>query len=104
MSIEGNPLVTKIIYDVGERIGSIMAIMVNIFNPEKILIGSPLNSVKHILYPAIQRQIAQRSLPDYSKQVDIVATQFDNIGTLPAAALIKQALYNGELLLELMQG
>ncbi|MBI6550547.1 sugar metabolism global transcriptional regulator Mlc [Xenorhabdus lircayensis] len=103
-AIEGDPLVTEIIYDVGERIGRIIAIMVNIFNPERILIGSPLNSVQHILYPAIQQQITQRSLPGYSQQVDIVATQFDNTGTFPAAALIKQSLYSGELLIELMQG
>ncbi|MDX7998454.1 ROK family protein [Xenorhabdus sp. Reich] len=97
-------LATEIIHDVGERIGRIMAIMVNIFNPEKILIGSPLNNVQHILYPAIQQQIAQRSLPGYSRQVDIVATQFANSGTRAAAALIKQSLYSGELLLGLMQG
>ncbi|PHM74214.1 sugar metabolism global transcriptional regulator Mlc [Xenorhabdus kozodoii] len=103
-AIDGDPLITEVIYDVGERIGRIMAVMVNIFNPERILIGSPLNSVKHILYPVIQQQIAQRSLPGYSQQVEIVATQFDNTGTLPAAALIKQALYNGELLIEIMQG
>nr|WP_228005649.1 ROK family protein [Xenorhabdus sp. BG5] len=103
-AIEGDPRATEIVCDAGERIGRIMAIMVNIFNPERILIGSPLNSIKHILYPAIQQHIAQRSLPGYSQQVDIMATQFDNTGTLPAAALIKQALYNGELLLELMQG
>ncbi|SFN97702.1 transcriptional regulator of PTS gene [Xenorhabdus japonica] len=104
VAIDGDPRVTEIICDVGERIGRIAAIMVNIFNPERILIGSPLNSVKHILYPAIQQQITQHSLPDYSQQVDIVATQFDNAGTLPTAALIKQALYNGELLIGLMQG
>ncbi|OTA20102.1 transcriptional regulator [Xenorhabdus beddingii] len=103
-AIAGDPLVTEIIYDAGERIGRIMAILVNIFNPERILIGSPLNNVQHILYPAIQKQISQRSLPGYSQQVDIVATQFDNTGTLPAAALIKQSLYSGKLLIELMQG
>ncbi|WP_157879459.1 sugar metabolism global transcriptional regulator Mlc [Xenorhabdus poinarii] len=101
---DGDSQIINIIHDAGERIGRIMAIMVNIFNPEKILIGSPLNRVKHILYPAIQQQITQRSLPGYSQHVDIVATQFPNAGTLPAAALIKQALYNGELLIKLMQG
>ncbi|MDC9615471.1 ROK family protein [Xenorhabdus khoisanae] len=103
-AIEGDPLVTDIIHDAGEQIGRIMAIMVNIFNPGRILIGSPLNNVKHILYPAIQQQISQRSLPGYSQQVDIVATQFDNTDTFPAAALIKQSLYSGELLIALMQG
>ncbi|MDE9431804.1 sugar metabolism global transcriptional regulator Mlc [Xenorhabdus bovienii] len=101
---QGDLLATNIIHDVGERIGRITAIMVNIFNPEKILIGSPLNGAQNILYPAIQQQIAQLSLPGYSKQVNIVATRFDNTGTLPAASLIKQSLYSGELLIELMQG
>ncbi|WP_092509052.1 ROK family protein [Xenorhabdus mauleonii] len=103
-AINGDALASEIIHGIGEKIGRIMAIIVNIFNPERILIGSPLNKAQHILYPAIQQQIAQRSLPGYSQQVDIVAAQFDNSGTLPAAASIKQALYSGELLLELMQG
>ncbi|MDX7986484.1 ROK family protein [Xenorhabdus sp. 12] len=100
----GDALASEIIHGIGEKIGRIMAIIVNIFNPERILIGSPLNKAQHILYPVIQQQIAQCSLPGYSQQVDIVAAQFDNKGTLPATALIKQALYSGELLLELMQG
>ncbi|PHM38827.1 sugar metabolism global transcriptional regulator Mlc [Xenorhabdus innexi] len=101
---QGDLLATEIIRDVGERIGHIMAIMVNIFNPDKILIGSPLNEAKHILYPVIQQKITQLSLPGYSEKVDIAATAFANSGTLPAASLIKQSLYSGQLLLEIMQG
>ncbi|MCC8379307.1 ROK family protein [Xenorhabdus sp. PB30.3] len=101
---QGDPLATEIIQNVGERIGQIMAIMVNIFNPDKILIGSPLNEAKHILYPVIQQKITQLSLPGYSQRVNIAATAFANSGTLPAASLIKQSLYSGHLLLEIMQG
>ncbi|MBD2814460.1 ROK family protein [Xenorhabdus sp. Flor] len=101
---QGDLLAIEIIRDVGRRIGNIVAVMVNIFNPDKILIGSPLNAAQHILYPVIQKKITQLSLPGYSQKVDIVATEFTNSGTLPAASLIKQSLYNGQLLLEIMQG
>ncbi|MEX0447182.1 ROK family protein [Xenorhabdus sp. SGI246] len=101
---QGDLFAIEIIRDVGKRIGNIMAIMVNIFNPDKILIGSPLNAAQQILYPVIQKRITQLSLPRYSQKVDIIATEFTNSGTLPAASLIKQSLYNGQLLLEIMQG
>ncbi|WP_340622380.1 sugar metabolism global transcriptional regulator Mlc [Xenorhabdus siamensis] len=101
---QGDLFAMEIIRDVGKRIGNILAIMVNIFNPDKILIGSPLNAAQHILYPVIRKKITQLSLPRYSQKVDIIATEFTNSGTLPAAALIKQSLYSGQLLLEIMQG
>lgn len=101
---QGDTIAIEIIREVGEKIGHIMAIMVNIFNPDKILIGSPLNEAKQIFHPVIQQQITQLSLPVYSQKVNIIATEFANSGTLPAASLIKQSLYSGQLLLEIMQG
>jgi len=81
-----------------------LAIMVNIFNPQKILIGSPLNAAKDILHPAIMSCIQQQSLPAYSDNIPLESTQFYNVGTMPGAALVKDALYNGSLLVKLLQG
>ena len=101
---EGDPLACDIITEVGLKVGNIVAFMVNIFNPEKILIGSPLNQVKDILYPIIESCIARQSLRHYSKELKILPCQFLNSGTMPAASLIKEALYNGSLLNRLLQG
>ena len=85
-------------------VGRILAIMVNLFNPEKILVGSPLNRAAEILHPAIASCIRQQALPAYSEQVKVESTQFFNQGTMPGAALVKEALYNGSLLVQLLQG
>ncbi|AKJ42279.1 sugar metabolism global transcriptional regulator Mlc [Pragia fontium] len=101
---EGDQLATEIIQHVGHSVGQIAAVMVNIFNPEKIIIGSPLNRSSAILYPAIENSVRQQSLPQYSTNIRLAPTHFINQGTMPGAALVKMALYNGALLVKLLQG
>lgn len=101
---KGDALAREIIEHIGTNVGKIVAVMVNIFNPEKILIGSPLNAAANILYPTIEKCIHQQSLPQYSNHIHIVPTKFMNKGTIPGAALVKMALYNGSLLVKLLQG
>lgn len=103
-AIKGDPLARELITGVGQSVGRIVAIMVNLFNPQKILIGSPLNRASEILFPAISDCIQRQSLPDYSRQIEVEPTQFYNVGTMPGAALVKDALYNGTLLVKLLQG
>lgn len=103
-ALTGDQLAKDIILSVGHSVGRILAIMVNLFNPEKILIGSPLNRAAEILHPAIVSCIQQQSLPIYSQALQVESTQFFNQGTMPGAALVKEALYNGSLLVKLLQG
>ncbi|WP_075181725.1 ROK family protein [Pantoea sp. 1.19] len=100
----GDALARDILCDVGRNVGRILAVMVNIFNPEKILIGSPLNPAANILYPVIHSAVQQQALPDYTRALSVEATHFPNTGTMPGAALVKDALYNGSLLVRLLQG
>jgi transcriptional regulator of PTS gene len=100
----GDLLAKDIISGVGANVGRILAIMVNLFNPQKILIGSPLNKAADILFPAIAGCIRQQSLPAYSKHIAVESTQFTNQGTMAGAALVKDAMYNGSLLIRLLQG
>ncbi|MFC0227001.1 sugar metabolism global transcriptional regulator Mlc [Serratia aquatilis] len=103
-ALAGDQLAKDIILGVGHSVGRIVAIMVNLFNPEKILVGSPLNRAAEILHPAIASCIRQQSLPAYSEHVKVESTQFFNHGTMPGAALVKDAMYNGSLLVKLLQG
>ncbi|RAX03621.1 MULTISPECIES: sugar metabolism global transcriptional regulator Mlc [unclassified Photorhabdus] len=100
----GDTLAVDIIRDIGVKIGHIIAMMVNLFNPEKILMGSPLNASQQVLYPVISECIQQHALPAYSKQIELVATKFNNSGTLSTVASVKKALYDGSLLISLMKG
>ncbi len=103
-AVEGDLLARDIVTGVGTNVGRILAIMVNLFNPQKILIGSPLNRAASILHPAIVQCISQQSLPAYSQHIQVESTQFINRGTMAGAALVKDALYNGALLIRLLQG
>ena len=104
VALQGDLLARDIISGVGNHVGRILAIMVNLFNPQKILIGSPFNLAADILFPAISDCIRQQSLPAYSRHIAVESTQFSNRGTMAGAALVKDALYNGSLLIRLLQG
>jgi len=100
----GDRLARDAIATVGHHVGRILGMMVNIFNPQQILIGSPLNQAADILFPAVQNTIHQQSLPAYSAEIQLAPTEFTEPGTLGAAALIKDSLYSGYLLVKLLQG
>jgi transcriptional regulator of PTS gene len=101
---EGDPLAQEVLSEIGQALGNVVALMVNMFGPEKILIGSPLNQVADILYPILHECIERRALSHYSGGLEILPCRFLNSGTMPAASLIKEALYNGSLLSKLLQG
>lgn len=103
-ALKGDLLARDIIVGVGTNVGRILAIMVNLFNPQKILIGSPLNRASDILFPAIADCIRQQALPAYSRNTVVESTQFTNQGTMAGAALVKDAVYTGSLLIRLLQG
>ncbi len=81
----------------------ILAIMVNLFNPQKILIGSPLSKAADILFPVISDSIRQQALPAYSQHISVESTRFltRHDGRRCAG---KDAMYNGSLLIRLLQG
>lgn len=103
-ALQGDLLAKDIILGVGVNVGRILAIMVNLFNPQVILIGSPLNRAAEILHPAITSCIRQQALPAYSQHMVVESTQYNHRGTMAGAALVKDAMYNGSLLIRLLQG
>lgn len=92
-ALRGDLLAKDIITGVGAHVGRILAIMVNLFNPQKILIGSPLSKAADILFPVISDSIRQQALPAYSQHISVESTQFSNQGTMAGAALVKDAMY-----------
>ncbi|MBW3696564.1 ROK family protein [Vibrio sp. T187] len=101
---EGDELAVDVIEKLGQYLGSAIAIVINLFNPEKILIGGVINQAKEILYPAIQQCIEEQSLPVYHQDLELVESRFYKQATMPGAALVKQALYDGQLLMKVIEG
>ncbi|EPN8461068.1 transcriptional regulator [Vibrio cidicii] len=100
----GDPLCVAVIEKLGRYLGSAIAIVINLFNPEKILIGGVINQAKDVLYPSIRQCIEEQSLPVYHQDLELVESRFYKQATMPGAALIKQALYDGLLLMKVVEG
>ena len=103
-ALRGDALAKQAIEKLGRDLGKGIAIMINIFSPEKILLGGALTKAKSVLFPAIEQALQQYSLPIFHKDVPIVECKFFTQTTMPGAALIKQALYDGSLLLKVVEG
>lgn len=101
---EGDPMAVEVIEQLGHYLGSAIAIVINLFNPEKILIGGVVNQAKNVLYPAIQKCIEEQSLQVYHQDLELMESRFYKQATMPGAALIKQALYDGQLLMKVIEG
>ncbi len=101
---EGDPLAVDVIETLGSYLGTAIAMLINLFNPEKILIGGVINQAKDVLYPAIQHCIEEQCLPSYYQDLKLVESRFYKQATMPGAALIKQALYDGLLLMKVIEG
>ncbi|MDW6001317.1 sugar metabolism global transcriptional regulator Mlc [Vibrio mangrovi] len=99
---QGDPLSCDIMDRLGRHLGQAIAIVINMFNPEKVLIGGVINQAKAILYPPMLKYIETQSNPAYRDQVKIVESRFYKQSTMPGAALIKQALYDGSLLMTIV--
>ena len=101
-ALAGDQLARDIILGVGHSVGRILAIMVNLFNPERSWWARRST--------ARRRSCTRPSPPAFAnrrcrpQQVKVESTQFFNQGTMPGAALVKEALYNGSLLVQLLQG
>ncbi|UJF18325.1 ROK family protein [Vibrio sp. SS-MA-C1-2] len=99
---EGDVLCVSVIQELGEYLGKAIAMMVNIFNPDKILIGGEYNIAKKILYSSIMKSVKEQALPFFTENLEIAQTDFYTESSMAGAALVKQRLYDGDLLVELL--
>ena len=75
--------------DIGEAMGLGIANLVNIFNPEKVILGGPLSVGGKYLLPAIDENVAKHSMPGIYSQVQILLSAFcADASVIGASALV----------------
>tara|TARA_R110001592_G_scaffold200435_15_gene449301 strand:- start:939 stop:2171 length:1233 start_codon:yes stop_codon:yes gene_type:complete len=79
-------------------LGKNIAILVNLLSPEKIVITGKITQAGEVLFSAIENCIKNQTLPNFHNKLQITATQLKPDLTIAAFALIKQAIYEGDLL------
>lgn len=84
----GDLLATSVLEQAGRFLGIGLANLVNIFNPECIVIGGGMALAGEILMMPAQRELSRRAMTDSQKTVRIVATELgSSAGVVGAAAL-----------------
>ncbi|WP_116472860.1 ROK family transcriptional regulator [Zobellella maritima] len=97
-ALDGDRLARDVLERAAEYLGQALAIMVNLFNPQKILLAGELCAADSLLFPLIGRAIAHQSLPSFHQDLPIVKAHFQDEQTIGGLALVKRALLEGELL------
>lgn len=102
-AINNDQVAVQIIRQAGENLGRVLAMLVNLFNPEKILLAGEIVQSATVLFPALQQQIQRQSLPNFHHELQLAQAHFQGQGTMGGYALIKRALHESDLLQRIMQ-
>jgi glucokinase-like ROK family protein len=74
--------------EAGVAMGRGFAGLVNIFNPEKIIMGGPLSIAGEYLLPSIKQTVNKHSLPEIVQEVEVGLSAFGRDASLIGAAAI----------------
>ena len=86
----GDPVAKRIFTIMGEYIGVGLASVVNLLNPEKIIIGGGVAAAGDILMNPIKETLVKRAMPISGAAVEVVPAQLGNTaGVIGASLLIK---------------
>ncbi|MFN4178728.1 MAG: ROK family protein [Armatimonadota bacterium] len=86
---EGDLLAQSILAEAGRLLGVVLSGIVNLLNPDRIVIGGGVAQAGDWLLEPIRWEIKRRALPDAAKVLQVVPTALGtNAGILGAAALV----------------
>lgn len=74
--------------EAGRAMGQGFAGLINIFNPEKVILGGPLSVAGEYLLPAIKETVIRHSLPEIVQQADVLLSPFGQDASLIGAIAI----------------
>ncbi|WP_334325520.1 ROK family protein [Gilliamella apicola] len=100
---QGDELAIKLVKDAGENLGRAVAMMVNIFNPQQIVLAGELTKSPEVLLNAVNSALNAQSLEELRKNLTINCSSLNDCSAIGAFALIQQALFNGSLLMTLLE-
>jgi glucokinase len=98
LAYDGDPAAIEAIELVGSRLGVVIANVLNIFNPEVVVVGGGVIAAGELLLAPARRVVAERVLPFFTDGVPIVAARFGvEAGMVGAAALAYDEIGRGVL-------
>jgi N-acetylglucosamine repressor len=92
---EGDSLALQLLEDTGHYLGIAIANLINILNPEKVIIGGGVAKAGDFVFRPLKETVAQRSLAlPYSKTQIVESALGDNATAIGAACMILKAMFS----------
>ncbi len=93
----GDPVAVALLHAAGMRIGSMLASVVNFFNPSLIVIGGGVAQSGDRLLASIREAVYRRSLPLATRELRVVPSSLGaRAGVVGAAAMVADELFSRE--------
>lgn len=85
----GDPLACRVWEEAMADLGAGVATVVNLFNPDVVVLGGGVSRSADLLLPAVRRVVAERAMPMHALATRVEAALFgDDVGIIGAAALL----------------
>ena len=96
-AIEGDQFAIEILEEAGRYLGGGVAILINLFNPELVILGGRVSGAKHFLLDAIRATALKQSLVQLNHDVRFVVSDLGtNAGALGVAMLAAKDIFEVE--------
>jgi glucokinase-like ROK family protein len=95
----GDPVAVAMLQDTGRRVGSMLASVVNFFNPSLIVIGGGVANSPDLLLASIRETVYRRSLPLATRELLIQRSSLGGLaGVIGASAMVVDQLFSRDAL------
>jgi len=74
--------------EAGHAMGQGFAGLINIFNPEKIILGGPLSTAGDYLLPCIKENVSRHAMPEIGQHAKVLLSSFGTDAALMGAVAI----------------
>jgi predicted NBD/HSP70 family sugar kinase len=93
----GDPLAVTLLQEAGRRVGSMLASVVNFFNPSLIVIGGGVANSPDLLLASIRETVYRRSLPLATRDLLIQRSSLGGqAGVIGASSMVLDQLFSRE--------
>lgn len=99
---QGDQLSINLIKNAARNLGRAVAMMVNIFNPQCIVLAGEITKSSDILLSTVNNVVETQSLKPLRDNLTIRCSKLNDCSAIGAFALVQQALFNGSLLMILL--
>jgi len=88
MAVKGSKPALKIWREVGEYLGVALTAVVNLLNPDCIVIGGGVSGAGNILFKRVKEVVLERAMPVQARQVKILKARLGNDAGMIGAGII----------------